>query len=326
MRCLYCGKRLAFLSKLTNGDFCSSAHRKRYQEDEERLVLARLLDDRRRTAHSLPVASTGSGEIAVPRRHSGHLGTAVPPPRSGCFRPHHAWAPSERPLAVYLTSLPGKAGGSRSLPCSTPTVTPGAPLALEPRIRHSTKVWAFGERTPAVAAWQFGCLWEPEWRASAFIIVTGAATLPAHWPVVSPISSSKSAALPPRLQVTPAEKYFLRTTGFEASYAESWEPHPVVPLPAIQPAPGCLNPPWPAPPSRPPRPGAPILGLQRCFPTTLLVRSVAIPGPVPAARRPAGRLTPGPLRPRIHWNVAGTSLALSLRLATGGERRRIQPC
>ncbi len=44
MRCLYCGKELAFLKRWTGGgEFCSDAHRQQYQEEYNKLALSRLL-------------------------------------------------------------------------------------------------------------------------------------------------------------------------------------------------------------------------------------------------------------------------------------------
>src|SRR3954463_13404119 len=44
MRCLYCNKELALLKRLTGGaEFCSDAHRKKYQEEFNDLALSRLL-------------------------------------------------------------------------------------------------------------------------------------------------------------------------------------------------------------------------------------------------------------------------------------------
>ncbi len=44
MRCLYCGKELALLKRWTGGgEFCSDAHRQRYQEEYNELALNRLL-------------------------------------------------------------------------------------------------------------------------------------------------------------------------------------------------------------------------------------------------------------------------------------------
>ncbi len=43
MRCLYCGKELALFKRLRGGEFCSDAHRQRYQEEYTQLALNRLL-------------------------------------------------------------------------------------------------------------------------------------------------------------------------------------------------------------------------------------------------------------------------------------------
>src|ERR1700739_1048285 len=43
MRCLYCGKHLPLLRKLTGGEFCSDAHRDSYHEEYNRLAVSRLL-------------------------------------------------------------------------------------------------------------------------------------------------------------------------------------------------------------------------------------------------------------------------------------------
>jgi len=44
MRCLYCGKELALLKRLTGGgEFCSDTHKRSYQEEYNRLAVSRLL-------------------------------------------------------------------------------------------------------------------------------------------------------------------------------------------------------------------------------------------------------------------------------------------
>jgi len=42
IRCLYCDGRLPLYRKITNGQFCSSAHRKAYWQEQERLAVERL--------------------------------------------------------------------------------------------------------------------------------------------------------------------------------------------------------------------------------------------------------------------------------------------
>jgi hypothetical protein len=60
MRCLYCGKELALFKRLTKGsEFCSEAHRTKYQEEFNDLALNRLLQSRKsggaETAPSQPL-------------------------------------------------------------------------------------------------------------------------------------------------------------------------------------------------------------------------------------------------------------------------------
>src|SRR5262249_38616582 len=58
MRCLYCGKELALFKRLTKGsEFCSEAHRTKYQEDFNDLALNRLLQSR----------SAGETEVTPPQ-------------------------------------------------------------------------------------------------------------------------------------------------------------------------------------------------------------------------------------------------------------------
>ena len=53
MRCLYCGKELALLKRLTGGgEFCSEAHKQSYQDEYNRLGLSRLLQARTSAAES----------------------------------------------------------------------------------------------------------------------------------------------------------------------------------------------------------------------------------------------------------------------------------
>ena len=55
MRCLYCGKELALLKRLTGGgEFCSEAHKKSYQEEYNRIALTRLLQAQAKSAKNAP--------------------------------------------------------------------------------------------------------------------------------------------------------------------------------------------------------------------------------------------------------------------------------
>src|SRR5258706_15932094 len=42
IRCLYCDGRLPLYRKITSGQFCNSAHRKAYWQEQERLAVERL--------------------------------------------------------------------------------------------------------------------------------------------------------------------------------------------------------------------------------------------------------------------------------------------
>src|ERR1700680_3295950 len=42
IRCLYCDRRLPLYRKITSGQFCSTAHRKLYWQEQERLGVERL--------------------------------------------------------------------------------------------------------------------------------------------------------------------------------------------------------------------------------------------------------------------------------------------
>ena len=66
MRCLYCGKELALLKRLTKGgEFCSDAHKHSYQEEYNRLGLSRLLQARSRADESKVAPKSAPGP-AVP--------------------------------------------------------------------------------------------------------------------------------------------------------------------------------------------------------------------------------------------------------------------
>ena len=62
MRCLYCGKELALLKRWTgSGEFCSDAHRLRYQEEYNQLALNRLLQAKPPAKPDAPQPNEGKG-------------------------------------------------------------------------------------------------------------------------------------------------------------------------------------------------------------------------------------------------------------------------
>ncbi|HEY3743720.1 MAG TPA: hypothetical protein VGL53_27940, partial [Bryobacteraceae bacterium] len=65
MRCLYCGKQLPLLKKLTGGgEFCSEAHRQKYQEEYNKLALSRLLQTQNPESDG-----AARGELVLASRH-----------------------------------------------------------------------------------------------------------------------------------------------------------------------------------------------------------------------------------------------------------------
>ena len=68
MRCLYCGKELALFKRLTGGgEFCSDAHRQKYQEEYNQLALSRLLQ--------ASPAAEGAGKNALGKANGQDRGT-----------------------------------------------------------------------------------------------------------------------------------------------------------------------------------------------------------------------------------------------------------
>ena len=108
MRCLYCGKQLALLKRLTGGgEFCSDAHKQSYQEEYNRLALSRLLQ-----AQSKP----GEIKISAPRAHA-------PTPAEGLGQP-----------------LPPGAARRRALPASEPAPEPARAAVRTGRVIYAPAV------------------------------------------------------------------------------------------------------------------------------------------------------------------------------------------
>src|SRR5579883_1432363 len=92
MRCLYCGKELALFKRLRGGEFCSDAHRLKYQEEYTQLALNRLM-------HSNAAKEQEDEAVRVP------LANELPPAKAD------APAPEKRdletvPVIPISTQLP----------------------------------------------------------------------------------------------------------------------------------------------------------------------------------------------------------------------------
>src|SRR5438105_4926093 len=78
MRCLYCGKQLPLLKKLTGGgEFCSEAHRQKYQEEYNKLALSRLLQ-----TQNIDSEAPRRGELVLANRLHPALQAGRPPLRA----------------------------------------------------------------------------------------------------------------------------------------------------------------------------------------------------------------------------------------------------
>jgi hypothetical protein len=119
MRCLYCGKELALLKRLTKGgEFCSEAHKQSYQDEYNKLGLSRLLQARTKAGESkaaqkappapaTPVAvAEAVEEIAVVKVTP--LQKAAPPPVIAAPSPVIAAPPEPPPpaFAGFVMEIP----------------------------------------------------------------------------------------------------------------------------------------------------------------------------------------------------------------------------
>jgi hypothetical protein len=116
MRCLYCGKELALLKRWTSGgEFCSDAHRQKYQEEYNKLALNRLLQAK--PAESKPAAPKAANAGDEGGRSVKEAALAVIPERS--TTPSREDAPVQR----------APQGGVQN---ENPRSNPAAPHRIEP--------------------------------------------------------------------------------------------------------------------------------------------------------------------------------------------------
>jgi hypothetical protein len=103
MRCLYCGKELAFLKRLTGGgEFCSEGHRERYQEEYNQLALSRLLQGKNPPPEP-SAAADGPGAAAPGAMHPPEPAVWTSGPLRIATEP--AGEPAPVPLLALATSV-----------------------------------------------------------------------------------------------------------------------------------------------------------------------------------------------------------------------------
>jgi hypothetical protein len=121
MRCLYCGKELAFLKRWTGGgEFCSDGHRQRYQQEYNQLALTRLLQAK----------PSSEGKPPAPEAKTTEAKTSGETKPKGDLKPaatKHAEEALAPPQAVH-----GRATPAVSRPPTAPTTTQATPIQPSP--------------------------------------------------------------------------------------------------------------------------------------------------------------------------------------------------
>ena len=112
IRCLYCDGKLPLYRKITNGQFCSAAHRRSYWQEQERLGVERL----HQTHDSLRAYRAPEGAEAI----LGHYTLPPPPP-----------APAE----MIATAIEAKQD-------ERPRIAAADPYAYESDLAPQTPLWA----------------------------------------------------------------------------------------------------------------------------------------------------------------------------------------
>jgi hypothetical protein len=105
MRCLYCDGKLPLYRKITHGQFCSTAHRKAYWQEQERLAVERLHQTHTSLKAYRPPVSVESilGRDPGAAELSGFVAAVLYPQSQGAPRMLVA-----DPLAYDLERIPGK--------------------------------------------------------------------------------------------------------------------------------------------------------------------------------------------------------------------------
>jgi len=145
MRCLYCGKELALLKRLTGGgEFCSDSHKQSYQEEYNRLALSRLLQAQSKTGDKA-AAQNAPARPADPVRVSAPVAVAEPVPVAEPVMVARHVQETEMAAEIEDTVLPPEAGFSLEMPNLSflPDGTPYVEPWMESRIELATPKWHF---------------------------------------------------------------------------------------------------------------------------------------------------------------------------------------
>lgn len=121
MRCLYCGKQLALLRRLTAGrEFCSEAHKQSYHDEYNKLALSRLLEAQSKPDEPRPRLASHLQPAASPE--SGGQTKGIEAPRTSNSREAEGWTPAPQRVAAPppppTPELPPKPGFLLDKPCA----------------------------------------------------------------------------------------------------------------------------------------------------------------------------------------------------------------
>src|SRR5450755_2256621 len=141
MRCLYCGKELALLKRLTgNGEFCSDQHKQSYHDEYNRLALSRLLQAQTKTDEGRAKSAKSAGGTATPAEAPStkrERGPALPVPVAHKAEPVATATAGFLPAPLAIVDCPHPAVISPSTPYSwipspvLPAFSQVQPLAIE---------------------------------------------------------------------------------------------------------------------------------------------------------------------------------------------------
>jgi len=148
MRCLYCGKELALLKRLTGGgEFCSETHKQSYQEEYNRLALSRLLQAQSKPGDKA-AAQKAPARPPEPVRVSAPVAVEEP---VQVEEPVMVASHVEEP-EIEDTFLPPEAGFSMEMPafCFLPEGTPYVEPFMESRVELATPKAHFQNGLPSL--------------------------------------------------------------------------------------------------------------------------------------------------------------------------------
>src|SRR5579884_1711790 len=153
MRCLYCGRQLAFFRRLPGGgEFCSDAHRTAYQEEYNRLALSRLLQTGNSGEEPQPILPPPSQRLQQRPASYLDLGDLTSPPPQAvtatfAIPPLSMTTGQERDARRRADFVPWRQRGMPGVIAPSAQIVPSPPpiesesavaaaTVLEPAIRH----------------------------------------------------------------------------------------------------------------------------------------------------------------------------------------------